>query len=335
MFRSSQSWNAGSADDDIIGSLKLALAETHCGVTVQDRDLNYLHIFNMPSIWPLSDFSKPTEIELFGAMLGEKLTLAKLALVATGEPQKINTLVNGKVATFSINAMSASGGTLRIVTTIQDITQIRRRESTLRTLLLELSHRSKNLLAIVQGLASQSAKYAKSKDDFLKEFNGRLHAVSGAQDVIVDASWQGASLHELARRQLALAAADRDVSVAFDGADLELDANQSLHIGLALHELAMLAASSSEDGPRSIVLKSDVKGDGAAAAQIAWQTKQQIKPDQVTGSFGKVLLEKAVPLALSGEAVLNLENDGLEWTVTFPLATKRLPKGRKRRRSGN
>jgi hypothetical protein len=83
MFRSSQSWNAGSADDDIIGSLKLALAETHCGVTVQDRDLNYLHIFNMPSIWPLSEFSKPTEIELFGAMLGEKLTLAKLALVAT------------------------------------------------------------------------------------------------------------------------------------------------------------------------------------------------------------------------------------------------------------
>jgi two-component sensor histidine kinase len=335
MFRSSQSWNAGSDGDDIVGSLKLALAETHCGVTVQDRDLNYLHIINMPSVWLLNVVERPSEIGLYGSMLGEKLTLAKLAVVATGETQKINTLVNGKVATFSMNAMNSDDGSLRIVTTIQDVTQSRRRESTLRTLLLELSHRSKNLLAIVQGLASQSAKYAKSKDDFLKEFNGRLHALSGAQDVIVDANWQGASLHELARRQLALATSDRDVMVAFDGEDLELDANQSLYIGLALHELAMLAVTATGEGPRSIVLKSDVDASGKTAARVAWQAKQQIESDQVDGSFGKVLLEKAVPSALSGAAVLNVSDDGLEWSVSFPLAEKRPPAKRKRRRSGD
>lgn len=334
MFKSSQSWNAGP-DDEIVGALKLALADIHCGVTIQDKDLNYLHIFNMPSVWPLKEGSVPTEVGLYGTLLGEKLALAKLALAATGEMQRINSLVSGKIATFSINAVRSADGAMRIVTTIQDITQIRKRESTLRTLLLELSHRSKNLLAIVQSLASQSAKYATSKDDFLKAFNGRLHAVSGAQDVIVDANWQGASLQELARRQLAMAVADADVSVSFEGVDLELDANQSLYLGLALHELAMLAAANGGGRLQSVALSSDVRGKGNSFATITWRVKQDFASQTMDGTFGKVLLERIVPAAVSGSANLEYGDHSLEWTVSFPIAGKTAEKGRKWRRSGN
>lgn len=334
MFKSSQSWNAGP-DDDIVSALKLALADIHCGVTIQNKDLNYLHIFNMPTVWPLNEDSVPTETGLYGASLGEKLTLAKLALAATGETQKMSALVDGKIATFSISAISATDGTKRIVTTIQDITQVRKRESTLRTLLLELSHRSKNLLAIVQSLASQSAKYATSKDDFLKAFNGRLHAVSGAQDVIVEANWQGASLYELARRQLASAVADSDVSVSFQGRDLELDPNQSLHLGLALHELAMLAAASGSEKLQTVSLSTEVGGKGDSVATITWQAKQRLEDQSIDGTFGKVLLERVVPAAVSGNAVLMFDHDGLDWTVSFPIANKPANKKRKWRRSGN
>lgn len=334
MFKSSQSWNAGP-DDDIVGALTLALSDIHCGVTIQDKDLNYLHIFNMPSVWPLKDDVVPTEIGLYGTLLGEKLAMAKLALAATGEMQRINSLVSGKIATFSINATRSRDGVMRIVTTIQDITQVRKRESTLRTLLLELSHRSKNLLAIVQSLASQSAKYAKSKDDFLKAFNGRLHAVSAAQDVIVDANWQGASLYELARRQLTMAIADADVDVLLQGSDLELDANQSLHLGLALHELAMLSATSGGGKLKSVTLTSEVSGKANSVATITWLVAQDFEPQKMDGDFGKVLLERVVPAAVSGSANLIYGGRSLEWTVSFPIAGKPAEKSKKWRRSGN
>ena len=334
MFKSSQSWNAGT-DDDIVGPLKLAIADIHCGVTIQDKELNYLHIFNMPTVWPLKEGSVPSDVGLYGTLLGEKLALAKLALAATGEMQRINSLVNGKIATFSINCLRTPEGAMRIVTTIQDITQVRKRESTLRTLLLELSHRSKNLLAIVQSLASQSAKYATEKDDFLKAFNGRLHAVSSAQDVVVDANWQGASLHELARRQLATAVADADVGVSFQGIDLELDANQSLHLGLALHELAMLAAANGEGKLQRVELSSLIGGEGNSVATITWRVDQDFEVQSMDGAFGKVLLERVVPAAVSGSAALAFGIHGLEWTLSFPIDTKAAGKARKWRRPGN
>ena len=77
-----------------------------------------------------------------------------------------------------------------------------RGEAHLRLLLRELTHRSKNLLAVFQGMARHTAKHARSIDAFLEQFSARLQALAVSHDVLVRERWYGASLKELIQSQL-------------------------------------------------------------------------------------------------------------------------------------
>ena len=54
----------------------------------------------------------------------------------------------------------ADGAVQGVITTAVEMTEQKRREQTLRTLLREVSHRSKNLLAIIQSIATQTGRYS-------------------------------------------------------------------------------------------------------------------------------------------------------------------------------
>ncbi len=333
--KGSQSWQGEADDFEVIAALALGLAGTDCGVSIQDRSLRYRYIFNLPECWGVLPGSAVDDVSIYGPHLGEKLLLAKSALAATGEPQKLTTIAKDRIISFSIDLLSLADRSVLIITKIHDITHARKREATLRTLLLELSHRSKNLMAIIQGLATQSAKYSPSIESFIKSFTGRLQAVSGAQDVLVDSNWQGAKLFELARRQLLLAEADHDTNVIFEGEDIELDPNQSLHIGLALHELAMSAATPTQKsvGLKRVSLKAKIqKVADRELVLLEWTSAPGLDELATPSDFGSVLLEKVVPAAVSGVVHKNQTDEGVTWNLTFPLRPEMpKPKDKKRR----
>jgi two-component sensor histidine kinase len=83
-----------------------------------------------------------------------------------------------------------------------DITERKEGEAHLRLLMRELTHRSKNLLAVIQAMARQSAKHAGSVERFLARFGERLQALARSHDLLVQESWHGASLNDLVRSQL-------------------------------------------------------------------------------------------------------------------------------------
>ena len=84
-----------------------------------------------------------------------------------------------------------------VITTAIDVTDRKRREQTLRALLREVSHRSKNLLAIIQSIATQTGRYSGSIDGFLSRFRGRLQSLASSQDLVTSSNWRGADLREL------------------------------------------------------------------------------------------------------------------------------------------
>jgi len=63
-----------------------------------------------------------------------------------------------------------------------DVTERKEGEAHLRLLLRELTHRSKNLLAVIQAMARQTARHAGSIDGFLTQFGARLHALAASHD---------------------------------------------------------------------------------------------------------------------------------------------------------
>ena len=55
-----------------------------------------------------------------------------------------------------------------------DVTSRKEDEAHLRLVMRELTHRSKNLLAVIQAMARQTARRSASLDDFQEQFQGRL-----------------------------------------------------------------------------------------------------------------------------------------------------------------
>ena len=119
----------------------------------------------------------------------------------------------------------------------RDITERKRTEALQQLLLEELNHRVKNTLAIIQAMANQSLRHAKSPSDFVSGFSGRVQALARAHDVLTQTKLQGADVLQLVRDQVLLGGAG-DIRVDCRGPAVMLDAQTAVHLALVLHELA-------------------------------------------------------------------------------------------------
>ena len=113
------------------------------------------------------------------------------------------------------------------------------REAHVRLIMRELSHRSKNLLAIVLAIARQTARHTTSFSDFESRFNSRIQALADAHDLLVEQQWGGALIDDLVRAQLSAFGTEK---VTCRGERVMLRAEAVQNVALALHELATNAS---------------------------------------------------------------------------------------------
>ena len=97
--------------------------------------------------------------------------------------------------------MTANGEVLEWVGMNTDIDERRRWEDHIQFVMRELSHRTKNLLAVIYSMARQSAKTARD-GDFLTDFSERIQGLSRSHDLLVSSNWMGVRLEEHLRNQL-------------------------------------------------------------------------------------------------------------------------------------
>jgi len=191
------------------------------------------------------------------------------------------------------------------------------RESHVRLIMRELSHRSKNLLAIVLAIARQTSRHTSSFSEFESRFNSRIQALADAHDLLVDQQWSGAYIDDLVRAQLAAFGTEK---IALHGERIMLRAEAVQNVALALHELA---TNASKYGALSVPAgKVDVEWRRQPAAtngdapdlRFTWRESggPPVKPPEKKG-FGCFVLERVTVNAL-GEGSLKFDPDGLVWT---------------------
>jgi two-component sensor histidine kinase len=105
-------------------------------------------------------------------------------------------------------------------------------------LMHEISHRSKNLLSVIQSIARRTARTARTMKEFEGRFERRLQGLAASHDVLVGKNWQGAPLAELVRQQLGPFVEIQSSRFEFVGPDIVVTAEAAQAIGLAIHELA-------------------------------------------------------------------------------------------------
>jgi PAS domain S-box-containing protein len=96
--------------------------------------------------------------------------------------------------------------TVGSIVTLTDITERERAEEAQTTLVAELNHRVKNILAVVQSVASQTVRSSVSLENFADAFAGRIKALATAHDILTETRWIGIGLGELLAAVLAPAA---------------------------------------------------------------------------------------------------------------------------------
>ena len=121
---------------------------------------------------------------------------------------------------------------------IEEVTERKREEERNRLLSLELRHRLKNTLTIVQAIARSTFKSG-SAVERLPEFEARIAALAAAHKSLVESDWQRAEVAVVARTALATVAPDR---IAIEGPEAHVDADVAMTLALALHELCTNAA---------------------------------------------------------------------------------------------
>jgi two-component sensor histidine kinase len=189
------------------------------------------------------------------------------------------------------------------------------RESHVRLIMRELSHRSKNLLAIVLAIARQTSRHSASFDEFEPRFNARIQALADAHDLLVEQQWSGASIHDLVNAQLAAFGVEK---VVCKGERIMLRAEAVQNVALALHELATNAskygALSVASGRVEIEWAREPGEDGTSNLRFTWRERggPPVTPPTRKG-FGCFVLERVTVNAL-GEGSLEFNPNGLVWT---------------------
>lgn len=234
---------------------------------------------------------------------------------------------DGKVRWIYVRAQATSprDGPPRAYGVSMDITERKEREAHIRFLLSEVAHRSKNLLAVVQAIAAQTARTALSASGFADDFGARLKSLASSLDLLVQQEWRGVSVKGLVQSQLGHYAETGKRRVEVEGEDVMLIPLAAQYLGMALHELSTNAvkygALSAHDGKVLISWQVEDKEDGQHFV-MSWREQggPPVVAPTATG-FGTLVIERMAAEATHGTVSLQFPREGVRWFLDAEAAS--------------
>ncbi|HZZ35261.1 MAG TPA: HWE histidine kinase domain-containing protein [Caulobacteraceae bacterium] len=301
---------------------EIATADSAVTVAEQDASLRYAWVHNPRPPLSAAALGK-TDAEVLEPEAAAVLTPLKRQVLETGQPRRSEVVLPAEGLDYhydvKITPAASAGGPGLLIAAV-DITETKRAQAHLQVLMRELSHRAKNLLSLVEGIARQTAKAEALPKAFIDRFAARMSALGGAYDLLIGEDWRGVDLAALAKDQLAFILPDARDRIAIDGPTLVVRPEVGQYLALALHELATNAAKyGALSGPGGRVeLRWTVTPAGKASrVELTWvEHWPGVAPAERSG-FGRPLLESIVARAVSGEAKLEFAPEGLRWTLSF------------------
>ncbi|MGB7432359.1 MAG: HWE histidine kinase domain-containing protein [Ahrensia sp.] len=315
-----------------VKDFRLALAGSPVTVFFLSPENRFVWLENLQSVWASADMIGHMLSDAFDDDSYEKLLEALRASAGPDDPRTV--IVKTQASTFGsktprtlkivLRRLLNEGGEKRgAICSSIDITEEIKQAEIHRLLMLEVSHRSKNLMAIVLSLAAQTARASQDIKSFMHRFTGRVQSLAKSQDIITETDWTGVSWHHLVRHQVTSIVPLASRRVALDGSDIKLSPNASTHIGLALHELVNRSLTAGTlSRPDGIVQISLEKGNqpGANFAVMRWRETAPSYENcahSPQDTFSEVLLTRIVPAAVGGSASLEINDDEFAYTLSI------------------
>jgi two-component system CheB/CheR fusion protein len=185
----------------------------------------------------------------------------------------------------------------------------------------ELTHRVRNILAVIQAIARQTLNSSASKEAFVERLEGRLATLANAHALLVQSDWGGADLAELAHHQLDVYATDNRDRLRIEGEPVLLPADLATPVGLVLHELATNAVKHGALGNpqgKVAVRWAVERRNNQPYLRFEWkETGGPPAAEPATHGFGSTLIASGIPGAKVTRA---FKPEGLACTIEFSFA---------------
>ncbi|QDZ03074.1 PAS domain S-box protein [Nitratireductor mangrovi] len=226
------------------------------------------------------------------------------------------------IAESAAPVRDAHGEITAISSIHRDITEQKRLEERNRIAAQELSHRTRNLLTVIQSIVRQTARRAATVDDFHERFSARIASLLASNDLLISAQWDAVPLEELALRQMAAFADTSSDRISVGGPAVSLLPAAVQALGMSFHELSTNAlkygALSSRSGRLALTWNIRSKGD-AAELDIRWEERGidvQAKPEG--HGFGHAVLTSVLESSLDASVNYEISPDRLVWRALVP-----------------
>ena len=216
-----------------IGSFEIDIATNRMTVTEQ-----FCRVYGLP----FNRLTAPEDVEALvypedkaAISTRDRRQHADMPLVVEYRIRKAD---SGQTAWISRRAQferDAEGQPVRLLGTVHDVTDRRYVEDQLKLMNVELGHRIKNSMTLVQAIASQTLRKVVDRES-VSAFNQRIAALSRAQDALVTQNWLSAQMRNIV--EIALSAHGDEGRFAITGPDIDLEPKAALSLSLLLHELA-------------------------------------------------------------------------------------------------
>lgn len=188
-------------------------------------------------------------------------------------------------------------------------------------LVREVNHRSKNLLALVQIIARQTA--SRHPQDYVDALEHRIKALAANQDVLVHNHWTDIPFRDLLRSQLAHFEGFFGDRIILEGPDLFIKSTPAQAFGMAIHELATNAAKygalSNDTGKVEISWSLSDEQDAQQRVLFEWREHDGPSVEKPQGNgFGTVIIERQMKGLLEAQVEVDFSPAGLCYRVDAP-----------------
>jgi len=216
------------------------------------------------------------------------------------------------------------GHPLRLVGTMQDITERKQAEARQKLLIDELNHRVKNTLATVQSLAAQTARGTDTPEEFRQAFEGRLIALSQAHDQLTRRHWQSADLRDIVTGATGPHLSHPQEQLRLEGEAITVSPRIALTLALVLHEMTTNAAKygalSLHEGRIEISWLVEPRPTKSSLLHIEWRERNGPSVEApARPGFGSRFIQGSVTAELRGTVRMDFDPDGLRCVIDIPL----------------
>lgn len=222
---------------------------------------------------------------------------------------------------IALNPIPMGASEVAVVLSVIDVSP-RERAELAELFVTELTHRAKNMFAIIGAISRQISRYTSTFSEFQSALERRLNSLSTSYQVFEKQNWRAAPISDLVRSQISFVVKQDTPQIEIAGPEIRLQATPAEYLGLAIHELATNAvkhgALSVPTGKIFIHWSVD---ENEKVFQFHWTEHNgpPFTPSERRG-FGFVMLKSIVPAACGGTADLVIGPTGMSWNLNGPVA---------------